>query len=391
MTFANARQNWPTGIPKGSGKRFVPKRSKTTRLFNKAAVAKVVFNPLATPDSTAPAVSLPGRPPRSPRLLPTIERDEVFMSDPNVTIKNLSEGRADIFRVDPNKLVIVIEPSHPLFDERVSLPVDDALVASIMEHGIRQAVTVRRNGSLFEVMDGRQRVKAAIQANKSLPKSERILVPVTMAKDNDVQAAKIMVALNEIRTQDSPMVQASKAKRLLDRGIPKQEVANQFGKPTSWLAQLMKVLDTDDTVQHAVDKGMIAVTAASKLAALPRDEQKKAMAELRDSGRALTRTNVKAKVKAVRTAAETGQAQQAIITPPKRSVIVAVHDAYEDAAGSLLVGIPPASLLKWVLTGMGASEVNGPGERGTLADWLREYETTSRVAPKPSGKEAATA
>jgi ParB family chromosome partitioning protein len=319
------------------------------------------------------------------------------MSDPNVTIKNLSEGRADVFRVDPNKLVIVIDRTHPLYDERVSLPVDDALVASIIEHGIRQPVTVRRNGSLFEVMDGRQRVKAAIQANKSLPKSERILVPVTMAKDSDTQAAKIMVALNEIRTQDTPMVQAAKAKRLLDRGIPKQEVCAQFGKNTTWLSQVMKLLDTDDSVQSAVEKGMIHVTAASKLASLPRDQQRKAMADLRDSGMSMTRTNVKAKVKAVHAAVESGEAERAIITPPKRAVIVAVHDAYDSAQaqaghsdGEMHPDYFAVVLLKWVLTGQGASDVPGPGQQTTLADWLREYETLSRATPRPDGK-AATA
>ena len=322
------------------------------------------------------------------------------MSDPNVTIKNLAEGRTDTFRVDPDNLTLVIDPAHPLYDERVGIPVDEALITSIREHGIRENVSVRRNGSLFEVLDGRQRVKAALELNKRIkkelgrafdPKVDRILVPVTMSKDNDNQAAKVMVTLNEIRTQDSPMVQAAKAKRLLDRGIPKQEVCNQFGKPASWLSQIMKVLDTDDTVQHAVDKGMIPVTAASKLAALPRDQQKKAMAELRDSGRGLTRTNVKAKVKAMRTAESTGQAEAPIVTPPKRSVIVAVADAYAEAVAALDpdkwpdAGVPwlpeAAKLLKWTLTGLGAADVEGPGQ-GSLADWLREYETLAKAAPK---------
>lgn len=396
MTFARSPQNQ---------RRFVPARSKTTRLYRKAAVAKGIDFTKATADSSSPAAAdaptLVGRPARSPRLSPTTESSEVFVTDPNVTIKNLAEGRSDTFRVDPENLTLVIDPAHPLYDERVAIPVDEGLITSIREHGIRENVSVRRNGSLFEVLDGRQRVKAALELNKRIkkelgrafdPKVDRILVPVTMSKDNDNQAAKVMVTLNEIRTQDSPMVQAAKAKRLLDRGIPKQEVCNQFGKPTSWLSQIMKVLDTDDTVQSAVDKGMIPVTAASKLAALPRDQQKKAMAELRDSGRGLTRTNVKAKVKAMRTAESTGQAEAPIVTPPKRSVIVAVHDAYAGYAGNFVVSegaLFARNLLKWVLTGTGAADIPGPtpfahgtAATHTLADWLREYETLAKSAPK---------
>ena len=114
------------------------------------------------------------------------------------------------------------------------------------------------------------------------------------------------------------------------------------------------------------------------------------MAELRDSGRGLTRTNVKAKVKAMRTAESTGQAEAPIVTPPKRSVIVAVADAYAETAAldpDKWPGLPEcgadlaAKLLKWTLTGLGAADVDGPGQ-GSLADWLREYETLAKAAPK---------
>lgn len=319
------------------------------------------------------------------------------MSDPNVTIKSLSEGRADVFRVKPDNLVVVNTPGHPLYDERVNLPVDPALVASIIEHGIRQSVTVRRNGSLFEVEDGRQRVKAAIEANKQLKKDQQILVPVTMSKDNDQQAMKVMIALNEQRVEDTPMVKAAKAKRLLDYGTSKADVAAQFGKPISWLNELLKVLETDDSVQRGVEKGLIAVTAASKLASLSREEQKKAMADLRDSGRGVGRATVKAKVKAVKEARRTGTAEQVLVIPPKRSILVAVHDAYDateearSAKNGDRVEVQASALLKWMLTGAGARNiVPGPAGFSTLADFLVDLENVAKISKHGKASTSAT-
>ena len=82
-----------------------------------------------------------------------------------------AEGRGELLLFDPNTLTIVSDKKHPLYDERATMPVDERLVESIMKSGVLEPVIVRRNGEdekgrpIVEVVDGRQRVRAAIIAN----------------------------------------------------------------------------------------------------------------------------------------------------------------------------------------------------------------------------------
>lgn len=76
--------------------------------------------------------------------------------------------RENMFRVEPEKMVLVTDENHPLYDPRVHLPLRENLVLNIMAHGVKEPILIRKNGDTFEVVDGRQRVKHAIEANKRL-------------------------------------------------------------------------------------------------------------------------------------------------------------------------------------------------------------------------------
>lgn len=305
-----------------------------------------------------------------------------------VDMKKLAEERRDAFSVDPQHLVVVIDKTHPLYDERTNLPLDEALVLSVMEHGIRQPVVVRRNGPLFEVQDGRQRVRAAIEANARFKKNksdQKVLVPLMMSKDDDQEAACIMVALNEIRTQDTPMVKARKAKRLLDQGVAEATAARQFGLSIPAFNQLLTLLDTDKSVQNAVDQGQVAVTAASKLAALPREEQKQAMEDLKASGKKATVKNVTRKVKAKKEARRTGAPEREAAEAPSKKLITQVCDAYD--AIPKPEEVEAHGLLLWVLTGKGAEDIKpGPDNHKTLAEFLKVIVGLEKRAAKNEAK-----
>ena len=79
---------------------------------------------------------------------------------------NLQGQHLPAFSIDPSLLTIVIDPKHPLYDERARAPIDEVMVASIMHYGVGEPVVCRRNGNLIEVIDGRQRVKNAIEAKQ---------------------------------------------------------------------------------------------------------------------------------------------------------------------------------------------------------------------------------
>jgi len=79
-------------------------------------------------------------------------------------------GKRDLFLVPPEKLVVIgldteDEPEHPLYDARVTLPIDQAMVADVAKFGVVQPIRARRNGDKLEVVVGRQRVRLAREAN----------------------------------------------------------------------------------------------------------------------------------------------------------------------------------------------------------------------------------
>lgn len=298
------------------------------------------------------------------------------------SIKGIAEGRQDTFRVDPDNLVVVTDPGHPLYDERVHLPLSEDTVLDIMQRGVVVNVIVRRNGNLFEVVDGRQRVRHAIEANKrfkAAKKKERIFIPVTLRREGDQESASLTVALNEHRTEDTPLVKARKAQRLLNLGEPEESVARSFRMTKPALRSLLKVLDSDQTVQTAVEKGEVHFTAASRLAALPRDEQKQALEDLRSQGLGVSKKTISKKVAAKVEAKRTGTAEKELVMAPKRGVLAAVYDAYEQDEQPTRV--LASNLLKWAITGSDANLVT-PGPEGTanLAAWLEKQDKVAGKA-----------
>jgi ParB family chromosome partitioning protein len=283
------------------------------------------------------------------------------------TIKELATSRVDVFMVPPEALVLITDKAHPLYDERVHLPVDEDLVISIMEHGVLEPIKIRKNGDLFEVASGRQRTKAAVEANKRLKEvgREPISAPTLPFRGDDLKAAKINVASNVHRTAETPFGLAQKAQRLLDLGAPEKEVAPQLALTVPALRQLLKLFDCSPKVQKLVNDGQLAVATAAKLSGLDRKEQDKQVDALKGTV-GLNRNTVRAAVKENKAAATEGREVKQLVTAPKRSIIVAVCEAYDKSNSSVM----PGMLLSWVLTGAHADELPGPVVGKTLAQWI---------------------
>lgn len=289
---------------------------------------------------------------------------------PVTSIKEISEGKRDMYTLNPEKLVIVTDKANPLYDERVTMELDETFVLSIMAHGVLEPVLIRRNGDFFEVVDGRQRVRGAIEANKRLPKNKQVRVPVITRRDDDKESTLIMIVTNEQRQGDSPVVRARKANRALEAGNSKEEVARSFRTSVAGLKNLLAILDTTSDVQAMFDRDQVPVTVASRIARLPREQQGQAMADLIAQGGA-TKAAVRAKVTTLTEANRTGVPEADVVRPPSKATLRAVADAYPADLTELTGMVDPYKLLKWVLTGTGAAEVTpGPQGKDTLAEWL---------------------
>jgi len=199
-------------------------------------------------------------------------------------------GESKLLHFDPGDLVIVDDPKHPLYDERVDLPLSAELVASILHHGrVLEPVIIRKDPETdrIEVVAGRQRVRAVreIRARgnvfKSLPEAlqkrrgkDAWRVPAIVDRSKDEDLAEVMVSENEIRLSDSPLVRAEKMRRLLGRGKTEGELSILFGCSGATVKNTLSLLDASSSVRKAVDSGRIAAASAYRLAKLPAEEQK---------------------------------------------------------------------------------------------------------------------
>lgn len=197
-----------------------------------------------------------------------------------------SLGRTDLHWYDPNDLTIVVDPKHPLYDERANLPPNTKYIESIKKLGVLEPVLARVNGQddngkqIVEIMEGRQRTRCTRIANEALlaEGKEPHRVPVILKRVDGNTAEDIMIAGNEIRTNDAPLVRARKLQRYFDRGRSVEEAMTTFGiKSQTTIKNLLTLLDLDEEVQKEIEKGVVGVGLAKQLSVFPREQQ---MAEL---------------------------------------------------------------------------------------------------------------
>lgn len=192
--------------------------------------------------------------------------------------QGLDVGRKDCWMIFPEDLTLVTDKSSPFYDPRVELPVSEELVENILMNGVIQPITVKKDGSEIVVIYGRQRVKAAIEANKRR-RNDKIRVPCITQRGEDIDLFGGMISENELRQDDDPMRKAEKCAKYINAGKTEAEAAVMFGVKQSTVKQWMKMLDLSAPVRNAVKSGKIAPSAAAKLSSLSTEDQKKALDE----------------------------------------------------------------------------------------------------------------
>lgn len=78
-----------------------------------------------------------------------------------------ANGKSNVLFFDPESLHLVTDTSHPLYDERVHLPLSESVILNIMELGVIEPIIVWKDPESGKtcVVAGRQRVKNATEAN----------------------------------------------------------------------------------------------------------------------------------------------------------------------------------------------------------------------------------
>src|SRR3990167_6522506 len=208
-------------------------------------------------------------------------------------------SRGTTFRLPPEGLKVITDEKHPLYDPRVNLPINEGLVLSIMVVGFKSVLKVWKDGSDLYVIDGMQRWKAAIEANRRFKaeKKETVEVEFQLERGDDGDVFGVAVTLNENRQDANPIERARKASRLYAMGRAPEYIAAVYGWTVPQYRAHMALLVLARPVQDAVAADRIKLSAAAQLAKLTRDEQQTKLAELLAEGGKATVARVKKIVK----------------------------------------------------------------------------------------------
>lgn len=199
--------------------------------------------------------------------------------------------RLNAFHVWPEDLMIVTDPKHFLYDERVKLPLDENMVRNIMAFGVKEAILINKDGDNLLVVNGRQRTTHAVEANKRLREQgkEAMKVKVLLEKGTEADLFGITAFTNEFRRDDSPIGKAAKAQKLIDLGKTEEEVRVVFGVSKATLDNWLALNNASAPVRKAVEGGRVSATAAAAIAQLPREQQEPELEKAIAAGTATVR------------------------------------------------------------------------------------------------------
>ena len=149
------------------------------------------------------------------------------------------------------------------FDESELL----SLKHSIIEHGIIQPLVVRKLGDKYEIIAGERRYKAAAMAG--LRK-----VPAIVENLTDDESAEVALIENIQRADLTPIEEAMSYKNILEHGhLTQEQLASKMGKSQSTIANKLRLLNLDKTVQDALLGKRISERHARSLLKLPKEKQ----------------------------------------------------------------------------------------------------------------------
>ncbi|MGI4815861.1 MAG: ParB/RepB/Spo0J family partition protein [Janthinobacterium lividum] len=258
-------------------------------------------------------------------------------------------GKGNLLAFDPESLVLVTDPASPLYDERVALPLDEAMVRNIDYQGVIEPILVIKNAETgaVEVVVGRQRVKACREANRR--RIERGVEPYRISgfvyRGDPRKIADVIVSENEIRQADSPLGRAEKMRRLVALGRTEEEIGVVFGCKAATVRSTLGLLDAPAAVKDAVESGAIGIAHVKELAKLPPEEQRAKVAELVEAA-----ADAKPHERAKKQRAVLG-----VVAPRMRTRAQIIREL-ESADGERAVA------LRWVLgADSSAAELNLPG------------------------------
>ena len=177
--------------------------------------------------------------------------------------------RGTSFKFYPEEVVIIgldtdDGPEHPRYDSRVHQPLTEAFVRNIDMLGVHTPCLVTKVANRAEVVAGRNRIRAAREANlrRGREGRPRMRVECVIKRGTPQDLFATMVSENEIRVANTPLQRAALVQRMLGFGSSRAQAATAFGVSSTAIDNWGSLLDLPQEIQSRIEAGEISPTAA---------------------------------------------------------------------------------------------------------------------------------
>ena len=165
-----------------------------------------------------------------------------------------ASGKTNVLNFEPENLHLVTDKTHPLYDERVHLPIEEGMVLNIAELGYWSQSSSGKTPKqeLTCVVVGRQRVKHTLEANKLRLKEGKdpLLVHPSLSADQQIQMAKYMVS---VKTKFADLIRRlaglKKCQTRSTVGSDEDDIAVLFGCSVQTIRATLSLLDATQAVR----------------------------------------------------------------------------------------------------------------------------------------------
>jgi ParB/RepB/Spo0J family partition protein len=177
-------------------------------------------------------------------------------------LASISEGRSDMFRVNPKHIKVKMGWNGRDFNDPANIEHVDQLAQSIAEIGVKEPLTVSWEDGQAWLVDGECRLRATLRAIE-VYKADIKTIPIKTEDRYSNDADKLFSQI--IRNSGKPftaMEQAKVYKRLLDMGWQQNDIAKKAGISAARISQILDLLTMPEPIKAMVTNGQVSASLA---------------------------------------------------------------------------------------------------------------------------------
>lgn len=167
--------------------------------------------------------------------------------------------RRDVYEIDPRGIEVLAG-----WNPRTDFSGEAELMASIIENGVIEPLTVRMDGERIVLVDGERRLRATLLAIAQGHEIKSVPAFITRRGISDPEALILAVLKNDGKPL-TPPEEAEAFRRLAAWGLSQADIARRFGRSQPYVSARIALVDAAPEVKEAIAKKEVRLKAAERI------------------------------------------------------------------------------------------------------------------------------